>query len=45
LLTISWPLSSARCLVRKLPIIANHADQLMVREQNYGQNQKPAGFT
>lgn len=26
------------------PIIANHADALMVREQNYGQNQKPADY-
>ncbi|WP_341303614.1 type I restriction-modification system endonuclease [Pseudomonas sp. TMP25] len=26
------------------PIIANHSDELMVREQNYGQNQKPADY-
>tara|TARA_R110000868_G_scaffold86703_1_gene243063 strand:+ start:289 stop:3765 length:3477 start_codon:yes stop_codon:yes gene_type:complete len=26
------------------PIIANHTDELMVREQNYGQNQKPADY-
>ncbi|MBU0808524.1 MAG: type I restriction-modification system endonuclease [Gammaproteobacteria bacterium] len=26
------------------PIIASHADELMVREQNYGQNQKPADY-
>ena len=26
------------------PIIATHSDELMVREQNYGQNQKPADY-
>ncbi|MGE8361685.1 type I restriction-modification system endonuclease [Pseudomonas sp.] len=26
------------------PIISTHTDQLMVREQNYGQNQKPADY-
>ena len=26
------------------PLISNHSDELMVREQNYGQNQKPADY-
>ena len=26
------------------PVISDHADQLMVREQNYGANQKPADY-
>lgn len=26
------------------PVISTHADELMVREQNYGQNQKPADY-
>ncbi len=26
------------------PVISTHTDQLMVREQNYGQNQKPADY-
>jgi type I restriction enzyme, R subunit len=28
----------------RYPVISNHADELVLREQSYGQNQKPADF-